>query len=391
MRKRTFVTHALLAALCLSLLGGCGSPEEPDDQGASGYWETQEFDTINGTGFVKVAESGGMQLLVEPNTGTVRWLDTATGVYQDSNMSHNEDLENKTDATQSDLMVRYFSGSTKSNKLYYQTSSYDSYSMCSSREQLSYQLIDNGVRILYTLGTDDMTYKDFPREISDERMQELVLQYLSEADIRKLKASYYTQMNTGEWVRKLDEKAGGLAMKQITQYFYETGHYTYEALLEDLEALEADPSEYPDRLRIRVPVEYYLDNGELVVNVDTSLIESAADHPVNQLVLLPYFLTSNPAKDAEEGYMFLPDRSGALIYLDSTKTREYHFAGSFYGGDRLVNAATYNSVDSKMMMPVFGMKNEDSTIFAVIEDGAEAATLDAYVSSTDNSEPFSKI
>ncbi len=391
MRKRTFVTHALLAALCLSLLGGCGSPEEPDAQGASGYWETQEFDTISGTGFVKVAESGGMQLLVEPNTGTVRWLDTATGVYQDSNMSHNEDLENKSDATQSDLMVRYFSGSTKSNKLYYQTSSYDSYSMCSSREQLSYQLIDNGVRILYTLGTDDMTYKDFPREISDERMQELVLQYLSEADIRKLKASYYTQMNTGEWIRKLDEKAGGLAMKQITQYFYETGHYTYEALLEDLEALEAEPNEYPDRLRIRVPVEYYLDNGELVVNVDTSRIESAADHPVNQLVLLPYFLTSNPAKDAEEGYMFLPDRSGALIYLDSTKAREYHFAGSFYGGDRLVNAATYNSVDSKMMMPVFGMKNEHSTIFAVIEDGAEAATLDAYVSGTDNSEPFSKI
>lgn len=391
MRKRTFVTHALLAALCLSLLGGCGSPEEPDAQGASGYWETQEFDTISGTGFVKVAESGGMQLLVEPNTGTIRWLDTATGAYQDSNMSHNEDLASKTDATQSDLMVKYFSGSKTSNKIYNQTSTYDSYSMCSSREQLSYQMIDNGVRILYTLGTDDVTYKNFPRQISDERMQELVLQYLSDSEARKLKSSYYTQLSDGNWARKFNSDQGSLAMKQLNTFFYETGHYTNEALLEDLEAIGEDAGEYPSSLKIQVPVDYYLDNGELVVNVDTSLITSDADHPVNQLVLLPYFLTSNPANDAEEGYMFLPDGSGALIYLDSTKTKEYHFGGAFYGGDRLVNASTYNSVTSRMMMPVFGMKNEHSTIFAVIEDGAEAATLDAYVSGTDNSEPFSKI
>ena len=57
-----------------------------------------------------------------------------------------------------------------------------------------------------------------------------------------------------------------------------------------------------------------------MVRVDTSLIETDATHPINQLTLLPYFLTSDPTQTAEPGYMFVPDGSGALIYLDSTKT-----------------------------------------------------------------------
>jgi hypothetical protein len=37
------------------------------------------------------------------------------------------------------------------------------------------------------------------------------------------------------------------------------------------------------------------------------------------------------------------------------------------------------------------MKTHDATVFGIIEKGAEAATLDAYISGTYASEPFSKL
>ena len=128
----------MLTALCLALLGGCGSGEEPaDTQEETGYWDSQSFDDLSGNEFVKVGENGKMQLLVNPSTGTIRWMDTSTGVYQDSNMIHDENLETKTNAEQSDLIIRYFNGSTNSNKLYEATASYDSYTALGQDRQNS--------------------------------------------------------------------------------------------------------------------------------------------------------------------------------------------------------------------------------------------------------------
>ena len=55
MRKRTFLKYGMLTALCLALLGGCGSGEEPaDTQEETGYWYSQSFDDLSGNEFVKV-------------------------------------------------------------------------------------------------------------------------------------------------------------------------------------------------------------------------------------------------------------------------------------------------------------------------------------------------
>ena len=391
MKMNRIFTYAALAGLCLAFLGGCGSKKDDTVVDKPSYWDSQQFDSFSGTDFVKVAESGKMELLLNPSTGTVRWLDTSTGIYQDSNMSHDESGISLSDMEQSDLLVRYFAGSKTANAIYNSVNTYDSYSMCSSREQLSYQKIDNGVRVLYSLGSDEVTFKNFPRSITDERMQEFVLQYLSDSQRRTLESSFYTQMSDGTWIRGFNDILGALATQQIYDFFYVTGHYTEEELYADLEAAEVPASDYPSNLMIKIPVDYVLDGEELVVSVDTTLMESGEDNPINQLVLLPYFLTSDPAQADEEGYMFVPDNSGALIYLDSTKTKEYHYAGSFYTGDKLVNASSFSSVRNKLMLPVFGMKSSTSTIFGIIEKGAEVASIDAYVQGTDNSEPFAKM
>lgn len=397
MRKRTLFQYGMLTALCLALLGGCGSSEEPVDQEELSYWESQQFDDFSGSDFVKVGESGKMQLLLNPSSGTIRWLDSDTGIYQDSNMAHDETLESKSNSQQSDVIVRYFNGSTNNNKLYDSMASYDSYSMSASRGQLSYQKIDNGVRILYDLYNDDVTFHYFPPKISDERMQNLIRQYLDESQIKTLEERY-SKLASGEWVRGFNTgvnadsgRIGPLAVKELYSIFYEVGAYTEDELYVDLAEWEATEANYPTTMKFKVAVEYYLDGEELVVNVDTTKLEAGKKNPISQLTLLPYFLTSDAGIDQEEGYMLLPSGSGALIYLDSTKIRESRFYGSFYGGDHLIGANVYSGVDTALSMPVFGMKNAASTIFAVIEEGAEVATLDAFVSGQDNLEPFSKL
>ncbi len=406
MRKLRVLSLSLITVLGLTLLCSFGLKDAAaaDDTAAAdtaetpNYWENQTYDTsLTGSEFVEVGRSDKMQLLLNPSTGTIRWLDTATGIYQDTNMANDEGLASKTNAEQSDVIVRYFSGSKNANKLYWNTSQYDSYSMAASRGQLYYQKLDNGVRIVYLLGDDSTTYKNFPPRISDERMQEYVMQYLDVSQQEILK-SRYTQLSSGDWIRGFgggengaQNRLGTMAMEEIYNIFYVIGKYTDELLQEDLQTWEAKPEDYPSNLKLYVPVEYYLDGDELVVNVDTTMIETEKDNPINSIQMLPYFLNSSATKEAEDGYMFIPDGSGALIYLDSTKTKEYHYRGTYYGGDKLTNAKTYSSVDNKLQLPVFGMKTSEHTIFGVIENGAEIATLDAYISGTDNSEPFCKM
>lgn len=400
-KKRIWVVPVLLSAALLETIAVYADEEQTKaaesetstdlQPGDKGYWVSQETDKITGTDFVTIAESDNMELLIKPKSGTIRWMDKKTGAYKDTNLSADENLAKITDAEKSDLTVSYFNG--KYSELYSTYSTYNSFTMCADLGQLSYQYIDDGVRILYTLGDNAMTYKNFPQDISDERMNEFVLQYLSQAEIENLKKTYYSQLSTGDWHRlsNKDKTLGKLQVKELYAMFYETGAYTEEELFKDLEAYEVDESEYPSNLTIVVPVEYYLDGDELVVNVDTSAIETDEESPIMSLGLLPYFLTSATDVEYDDGYMFIPDGSGALINLDSTKVKEYHYSASWYGGDRLINSTTYNSVNPQMMMPVFGMKTSDSTVLAIIENGAEAATLDAYIANTDNSEPFCKM
>ncbi len=395
MRKHSLLLCVVMTALCFTLLGGCGSSKsDSDEKELTTYWQDQQYDTsLTGSDFVEVGKDGQMQLLLNPASGTIRWLDTKTGAYQDSNMSQNESMESLSARQQSDVNVTYFSGSVKGDSLYNVLTTWDSYTMCVSREQLHYQKIDNGVRIVYEFGDDSITYKNFPEYISDERLQELVLQYLDESQRYTLENRYYTLMADGRWFRGFGENSqlGPLAAQQAYEFFYTIGHYTNDELMTDLETLGADSDDYPNNLRIYVPVEYYLENGSLVTRVDTSMIEeNDRVHPISRLEIMPYFMTSAAELDLEEGYMFVPDGSGALIYLDSQKSKEYRFSSSYYGGDKL-NGATVYSQSGDLKMPVFGMKTSNSTIFGVIEDGAEVASLDAYVTGQDTTENFCKI
>lgn len=96
--------------------------------------------------------------------------------------------------------------------------------------------------------------------------------------------------------------------------------------------------------------------------------------------LLEYFGAAGPE---EEGYMFVPDGSGALIMFNNGKVNAPAYIGYVYGEDKtnLVNQTKKSGIDQSVTvrMPVFGEKNGDSAFFAIVEGGTASADINAAI------------
>ena len=121
---------------------------------------------------------------------------------------------------------------------------------------------------------------------------------------------------------------------------------------------------------------------------DDSIREEDETYYIGTIAMYPYLGASY--LDDKEGYMFIPDGNGALIYLDDKEGRfKSGYSTMIYGTDigfidntvttlfwekyKMVNTA--NSV----IAPIYGMAYTDDGIayLAVVEDGAERATIEA--------------
>ena len=374
--KKKFLLSALLLVVCM--LSGCAAKE--DTTKTTTVYEAQSLADYSGDDYITVADGDTMELLLMPSTGNIRWRNKTTGEYVDTTKTESDLTDVK---TLSDVVVTYFNG--KESDKYNTYTSMDSYTYGVESDGLSYEKMDNGVRFIYHLGSDEITYKQFPAYISEERMEELVFAYLDDSQIATVK-NQYRLTASGIYARKTsaDNPLKGLAAPELYKLFYEVGHYSYEEL-------EADCAEYgtedelPQVQAIDLIIEYTLDGDDLVVNVPTQNLVSNEEYPIRSLSLLPYFLSS----DETDGYMFVPDGSGALIYLDNDKLSEYQFTASYYGGDLLVDADTYNSTNVYMSLPVYGIKSGDTAVLGIIENGAEIAELNSYLNGYYSSIPYS--
>lgn len=135
-----------------------------------------------------------------------------------------------------------------------------------------------------------------------------------------------------------------------------------------------------------VPVEYTLDGDNLVVRVPASEIRYPEDvldsegqkvtYPLVSIDVLPYFGAADMTAD---GYMFVPDGSGALIRLNNNKTGLNAYAGRVYGRDNALSPPPA-SLDSKLCsFPVYGLKAGDKAFLGIIEAGDALAQIAADI------------
>lgn len=374
---RKLMLYTMLASFLL--LAGCKTEAEVSKNVPRTPGETYQ---VTGEGFVLVSSGDTMELYLDAETATLRWMNKHTGDYYDTKVFDSE----VTDSTlKNDVIATYFAGTAED--VYKKTATMDSYTYGVEQENVSFEKIDNGVKVVYNLGSDKITHKDFPVRISDERMQELVIQYIDDKQMKTLKKQY-RQLSDGSWSRIATDEypLAGLSATAMYKMFYEDGKYTYDELLYDnTEAGKLD--QMPTRQDIEIAIDYYLDGDDLMVHVDTAEISTHEDFPLKSLNLIPYFMSTRET----DGYMFIPDGSGALIYLDNTKKSEYQFTSRYWNGDVLQGASTYTTTNATMTAPIFGLKVGSHAVLGIIEDGAEMATLSAYTNGSYNSIPYSRL
>ncbi len=136
---------------------------------------------------------------------------------------------------------------------------------------------------------------------------------------------------------------------------------------------------YFDAKQISVPVEYRLLENGINVSVNPNEI-TEGENKVYTVVLSPFFCSvSNRTTD---GYLFVPSGSGALINpAEWSADVSYTCSYPVYGTDaQLINSGDDGITNSQAVkLPVFGAKDGNRAVLAVIEEGAEAASVECNV------------
>ena len=148
--------------------------------------------------------------------------------------------------------------------------------------------------------------------------------------------------------------------------------------------------------RTMIPVEVVLENGTMLASVNPAHIHRVRpglyadeqewevynrNHRLTDIGLLPHFMHAGVNS---QGYILVPDGSGALIYLNNGRSRTT-FSQSVYGVDRVNPPRHYTGGAQRILMPVFGMQRDNAAAFAIIEGGAALATINASVSGGNSS------
>lgn len=126
---------------------------------------------------------------------------------------------------------------------------------------------------------------------------------------------------------------------------------------------------------VSIPVNYVLNDNSLKISVKGSEIRENADNGQLVSISIAPFMCS--ASNTDGSYLFVPSGMGAimntLVNTDGTR----NWSGEVYGSDKARRIAEYYSDTEEVRLPVFGAKDGDDAILAVIDNNAETAFINA--------------
>ncbi|MCR5558546.1 MAG: hypothetical protein K6F75_13435 [Butyrivibrio sp.] len=373
----------MTSALFLSLFPGksvmADSPEGKDDikdmkQVADNAGYSMYFDEEEAQVAIKVKDSGDVWRSNPANADA----DTVASAYQKRQLK-------------SQINIRYFDDNV-------QESTMDSYSDCVSLGAFETEYLDDGVKVTYNFGAKGEALI-LPEVISVERLEEFA-GALEKSKSKKLIRNY-TKMDP-ETMKEADKKENlatypGLEKHSIYVLKSSTKDYIKEELASYLEEAGYTKEDYDFDLEDNgyqtddnspwfvIPITYKLEDTGFSAEVDPEAITyNEEGYHLVDVEILPYF---GAAYAGTEGYIFVPDGSGALIDHDNGSVNTY--TAKVYGQDVTMNALSYqkSQIDQAVTvrLPVFGEKSGDKAFFAIIEKGAAYADINASVSGRVNS------
>ena len=152
------------------------------------------------------------------------------------------------------------------------------------------------------------------------------------------------------------------------------GHLTFNKLEDGLRIIY-----FFDTEEISIPVDYRLTEDGLSVSINPKEIRENKNL-VYSVSVAP-FACSYKNEDTDS-YLFIPSGSGALIYPKTISENGGSYSQEVYGTDLLSEAWEKDSNEQSVKLPVYGVKNGNTAICAIISSGGEAAFIDATYGSS---------
>lgn len=132
-----------------------------------------------------------------------------------------------------------------------------------------------------------------------------------------------------------------------------------------------------EKEKIEITVDFILRGDSLAVSIDPKNIREDG-YKVISVAIAPFFCSVQ--NETENSYLFFPSGSGALIYADYSSDDVNIISEEVYGTDaRRPEDDVIKTLSSSVRLPVYGAKEGDRAITAIIEENAGAATVNANV------------
>ena len=249
---------------------------------------------------------------------------------------------------------------------------------------------DGSVRVNYSVGRVQRSFL-MPTAIGDTRMQQFMEKMTSKQkkDIKE----YYREYNIDK-LRKTDDKAALLAaypdlaeehvwvlrdgtkdhLKQRCESIFAEVGYTAEDLAYDNSRIVQAGSTIAKAV-FNVSMVFRLDGSDLVVEVPLDDLAYDVDYPLTSLTLLPAFGAGGTADD---GFLFVPDGSGAIIRFNNGRVSQRAYYANLYGWD-WASIRTQVTNETRINFPVFGVSGDSGSFICILEDGASWAGIGADI------------
>jgi len=254
--------------------------------------------------------------------------------------------------------------------------------------QYEFEKLANGIKVTYTIGKKEEVYI-IPEKITGERFDQ-VAEKISSSQLRNLQRRYikvdlnevedrrerqklideHPALRRHDVVYVLRPNLSLFVLRQLDEIFIEAG-YTLEDVNEDHRENEVPEKEMPKDI-FTIPLYYTLDGENLVVSIPSNEVVYHSSYPLTEIKVLEFFGAAGPEA---EGYIFVPDGSGALIHLNNGKTRHRAYYGRVYGRDLALQYTEIFEEREQVYLPVYGLKQGDKAFFAIIEKGDALATI----------------
>ena len=260
-----------------------------------------------------------------------------------------------------------------------------------TNKQVWVKKIESGIRLTYQMGSAESS-RLLPPVLTEDSYQE-ILQKMEDAD-RESMEEFYRYLESGqlpaEQAEELVELVPGVenqnlyllrtltaSQKRMLESMLEEVGFTVDQMEEEKKKTEYVGDE--NSISFVIPLELRVEEDGLLVSVPAQDIQMPKSVKIRQISLLKGF----GASSQKEGFLLIPDGSGALLDRVSNSSNDV-LAKPLYGRDITTSVPYISEISEQAVLPFFGQRSEQDALFGYIVSGAPQASVIAKQISSSN-------